>query len=132
MEQSPAEPSVAEGVKRVSECPLPHSTPYFRRLLNRGASFELRINAELRLGFIVLVALVRCNMGQERSNQRIGGKKSLTHSPACLIRSAPQRSVPLCSILLRSVPLHSTPLCSAPLRTALLPGSFVSEKMAMY
>ena len=63
-------------------------------------------------------------MGPRRSNRRIGGKKSLTHSPA--------RSAALRSTALRSAPLRSAPLRSAPLRAAPLSGSFVSEKVAMY
>ena len=65
----------------------------------------------------------RHTMGPKRSNRRIGGKKSLTHSPA--------RSAALRSPALRSA-LCSTPLCSAPLRATPLAGSFVSEKVAMY
>ena len=53
-------------------------------------------------------------MGQERSNRRMGEKKSLTHSPAC-------------STALRFAPLHSAPLRATPLA-----GSFTSEEEAMY
>lgn len=63
-------------------------------------------------------------MGRERSNRRIGGKKSLTHSPA--------RSAALRPAALRSAPLRSVPLRPAPLRAAPLARSFVSEKVAMH
>ena len=60
-------------------------------------------------------------MGQKRTKRRIGGKRSLTHSPYVL-HSALFPCTSFCSAALRSV--HCAPLQSSPLRT-------VSEKVAM-
>ena len=57
-------------------------------------------------------------LGPKRLNRRMGGGRN--HSLICLLAPQP-------SILLHIASLHSTPL-----RVALLAGSFVSEKVAMY